>query len=71
LSRALRVARSLIGNTARLAADPRVEGRRRGSAIRALPGGKPWLAQVWEDVGDLITLRVVVDDGAMVVRSSG
>ncbi|PWU54171.1 hypothetical protein DLE60_29915 [Micromonospora globispora] len=45
---------------------------RRGSAIRSLPGGEPWLAQVWEDGGDLITPRViVVKDGAMVVRSGG
>jgi hypothetical protein len=28
-----------------------------------LPGGEPWLAQVWEDVGDLITPRVIVEDG--------
>jgi hypothetical protein len=45
---------------------------RRGSAIRALPGGEPWLAQVWEDVGDLITPHViVVEDGATAVRSGG
>lgn len=61
-----------MARKARPAADPRVEGARRGSAIRPWPGGKPWLAQMWEDVGDLITPRViVVEDGAMVARSSG
>jgi hypothetical protein len=31
------------------------------------------LAQVWKDVGDLITphIIIIVEDGAMVVRSSG
>jgi hypothetical protein len=58
--------------SARIAADPRAGAARRGSANRALLGGTPWLALVRKDVGDLIAPRViVVEDGAMVVRSNG
>jgi hypothetical protein len=55
------------------AADPRVEGRPTRVSHPCIAGWQAMLAQVWKDVGDLLTphIIIIIEDGAMVVRSSG